>query len=255
MPDWMLFTDLDGTLLDAETYAADGSREALRRLQKRGIPVLFCSAKTNAEQRALREALGVRDPYIVENGSAILFEGDDPVLLGLPAAEIHAALRRIQQDSGLHFQGYADLSQEAVARLTGLPLSAAQRARTRDYSETIITQFSPQQLALFQQHCAAHGLKCPSGGRFYTVTGANADKGRAVRWLTTYYRWRWGDDLVTVGIGDSPNDAPLLAAVDRPFLVQRPGGQWRDVPAPNLTRVPAIGPAGFSWVVEHLLAD
>ncbi|MGF1507208.1 MAG: HAD hydrolase family protein, partial [Anaerolineae bacterium] len=73
MTRWIVITDLDGTLLDANTYqpgAAAG--EALRNVQARDIPGGFCYANTDAEQEPLRSDLAVADPFIVENGSALI---------------------------------------------------------------------------------------------------------------------------------------------------------------------------------------
>ena len=55
-----------------------------------------------------------------------------------------------------------------------------------------------------------------------------------------------------LGIGDSLNDAPMLQAVDYPYLVQRPNGEWRHFEVPNLIRIPAIGPLGFTAMVKDL---
>ncbi len=248
----LLFTDLDGTLLDARTYSPEGSRDALERLQAAGVPVIFCSAKTSAEQAPIRAALHVTQPYIVENGSAVIFPDGRRHLLGLPAEAIHETLAAIQRESGLEFRGFQQMTVEEVAALTGLAPGAAALARTRDYSETIVTPFDPPTLAQFQALCAQRGLKAPSGGKFYTITGENADKGRAVAWLSQWYREQF-DDLLTLGIGDSPNDAPMLAAVDQPYLVQRPEGIWREVDVPGVVRIPAIGPAGFTEMVSRVL--
>ncbi|MDP2876998.1 MAG: HAD-IIB family hydrolase, partial [Holophaga sp.] len=64
----ILFTDLDGTLLDESTYAFEPALPAIRALQERGIPIVFCTSKTFAETVALQEVLGITDPFIVENG-------------------------------------------------------------------------------------------------------------------------------------------------------------------------------------------
>jgi hypothetical protein len=47
----------------------------------------------------------------------------------------------------------------------------------------------------------------------------------------------------------------MLAAVERPFLVQRPDHTWRDLPidVPDLTRLEAVGPAAFAALVDALL--
>lgn len=253
MTQWLVFTDLDGTLLDAESYAFDAAQMALKRLQAAAVPVIFCSAKTAAEQAPLRAALNVDDPYIVENGSAIIMPNGARQVLGIEAAEIHRRLDLIRQKTGLAFQSFHEVDNAQVAEVTGLAIEAARRAQSRDYSATVFTPFDPAQTKRFQDACRQHNLKAPSGGRFFTVTGYDADKGKAVRLLCEGYAQKWGS-VRSVGIGDSPNDAPLLSAVDEAFQVQRPEGTWKDMEVPGMQRIPAIGPAGWALVIERLLA-
>src|SRR5207253_11339070 len=66
----VLFTDLDGTLLDAATYRYDAARPALDRLRECRIPLIICTSKTRAEVDYLRRELDNRDPFIVENAGA-----------------------------------------------------------------------------------------------------------------------------------------------------------------------------------------
>lgn len=253
MAQWIVITDLDGTLLDAQTYSPQVARPTIRRLQQTSVPIVFCSAKTAVEQAPIRADLHVVDPYIVENGSAIIFEGDRRVVLGVPAAEVHAHLRDIKRETGLELQTFQDVSARQVAAITGLDLPAAQRAQQRDYSATVFTQFAPDDLASFQKAIAARGLKAPSGGRFLTVTGKQADKGAAVAKLKAHYSEKYGE-IITCGLGDSPNDAPMLAAVDHAFQVQRPDGKWNALRGvPHLRRVDAVGPAGWVQVVDALI--
>src|SRR2546423_300740 len=68
---WVVFTDLDGTLLDAETYRYDAARQGLDRLREHAIPLIICTSKTRAEVEPLRNELGNTDPFIVENGGAL----------------------------------------------------------------------------------------------------------------------------------------------------------------------------------------
>lgn len=265
----IVFTDLDGTLLDAHTYAYTVSRPALRRLQAADIPVVFCSAKNRTEQRPLRAELGVTHPFIVENGSAVFVppelglpltdaftedaDGHHAAVLGLPLPDIKAHLDAVRDETGVNFRGFTELTVERVMALTGLDHAAAKRAQTRDFSDTIVIP-DDENPAPVVAACRTRGLKCPDGGRFLTVTGNGADKGQAVTLLTDIYRQHYGD-IITVGIGDSQNDAPMLAAVDHPFLVQRPERTWRDVDVPNLTRLNAVGPAAFAAMVDLLPAE
>jgi mannosyl-3-phosphoglycerate phosphatase family protein len=264
----VVFTDLDGTLLDEDTYSAELSLAALRDLQRAGVPVVFCSSKTRQEQEFIRSELGVQDPFIVENGSAIVMppgsvpvsrehaaepDGTRIVILGMPLPELRTILAQVVAASGVAYQSFFDLSPEQVVELTGLDLEAAGRAKAREFSETIVTQFSPAELEIFERECRRRGLQCAQGGRFLSVTRVGATKGAAVQFVAQCYRAQFGD-LITVAIGDSPNDAPMLRAVDVPFLVQRPNGQWRRLEIPNLRLLSAIGPQGFAEMAKMIVA-
>ena len=45
----VVYTDLDGTLLDHHTYAFDEALGAIKALKDRGIPIVPCTSKTRAE--------------------------------------------------------------------------------------------------------------------------------------------------------------------------------------------------------------
>lgn len=269
MPHPVIFTDIDGTLLELETYSYAASAEAVARVVARGVPVVLCSSKARVEQEPLRAALGIPDPFIVENGSAIIappgyfdfdlrgagFAPDRPgeLVLGVDAAQIRQALAEIRRSTGLALAGYADMSDEEVAAVTGLAVDAARRARQRDYSETIVSPLAPDELAALREALALRGLAVAHGGRFHTVSGAASDKGLAV-WRCTELLHRKLGEVVTIGVGDSANDLPLLAAVDRPYLVRRPAGDWCDVGALPATRLAGVGPLGWRELAEEVLA-
>jgi len=68
---WLIFTDLDGTLLDHYSYQADAALVAVRALQARQVPIVFNTSKTLEECESLATRLAIAAPFIVENGSAI----------------------------------------------------------------------------------------------------------------------------------------------------------------------------------------
>ncbi|MDX2134480.1 MAG: HAD-IIB family hydrolase [Saprospiraceae bacterium] len=260
----IVYTDLDGSLLDHHTYSPQKALPALEKLKNEGVPVVFCSSKTLYEQSKLQRELGVRHPCIVENGSAVAiphgyfpsgaFEyhrtaaGFD--LAVLAHADVQQLRWVLQEIPGI--DGYARSSDTEIAALTGLHGDDLDHARNRMFTETILTPLSPERAADVASHLQPHGFTLSRGGRFYTALSAQTDKGRAVRWLTALYQKHNETELRTIAIGDSPNDAAMLEAVDRRFLVQRFDGSWAALDIPGLERISGIGPAGWCAAVDRL---
>jgi len=258
----VVFSDLDGTLLDAKTYRFDAALPALGLLRARRTPLVLCSSKSRREIEVYRERLGNSDPYIFENGGGIcvpegLFpfaiesEASDGCLvirLGTPYPELRSALRYLRHELGVAVTGFGDLTAAGVAELTGLPPAEADLARRREFDEPFVFD-DPNDLRATEFLCAieARGLRW-TRGRFFHILGDN-DKGRAARILTEHYR-RGQQALTTVGIGDSLNDLPLLEAVDIPVLVQREDGSHLDgVRSPRLVLADGVGPVGWNRAI------
>ncbi|MFW6105267.1 MAG: mannosyl-3-phosphoglycerate phosphatase [Chloroflexota bacterium] len=264
----VIFTDLDGTLLDLETYSYDRALPSIEHLQSQGVPIIFCSAKTRAEQEVYRKELQINDPFIVENGGAVFIsqgyfpfdfeyhkveDGYQVIELGIPYHRIREILSEIRGDTGVDFKGFGDMSAEEVASLTSLDIGAAARAKAREYDETLNLEGTPDEINRVLNAIKEKGLNYTSGGRYYDVTGSN-DKGKATRILTDLFRSKLGQ-VETIAIGDSPNDLPMLSAVDIPVLVQKPGGIWEEINIPQLRRVEGIGPRGWARAVEGIIGQ
>lgn len=54
MPDYLIFTDLDGTLLGHDTYTYTENLELIRQLKRR-YPIILCSSKTALEIKDLQK--------------------------------------------------------------------------------------------------------------------------------------------------------------------------------------------------------
>jgi len=274
MPDRRLvvYTDLDGTLLDAETYAMEAARPALDALRRHGALLVLCSSKTRAEMEPLLSELGLGAPFIVENGGAIYLPREDFATevpeaepcgawmrwaLGVPHARVRQCLADLKRRLSVPVVGWSDLAPEAIAAECGLSLDEARRAKQREFDEPFrVASEDPEVLSRLAAIVAEHGLRLVRGGRYFHLLGSS-DKGRAVRALSDVLRRRFGA-LLTVGIGDSENDAPMLAAVDLPVLVRRPSGEpdpavMRLVPHVRVTS--GIGPAGWREAVLDILAE
>jgi len=265
----VIFTDLDGTLLDQESYSWDMAKPALHRLEERDIPWILCTSKTRIELEPLRRALGHRHPFIVENGGAILIpqgyfafafasgklsDGHQTIEIGIPYSLLRTALKEIGRETGSVLKGFGDMDPKEIADRTGLSVAEAERAKTREYDEPFLILGDPPQQQSVLNQIEAKGFRWTKGGRFYHLTGEN-DKGRAVRTLSEIFRKKLGA-ILTVGLGDSLNDLPMLAAVDRAILVQKPDGSYEDaVSLPGLEQAEGIGPIGWNQSVLSLVQD
>lgn len=262
----VIYTDLDGTLLDRTTYSWEKALPSLERLRDDGIPVVFCSAKTRAEQEVYRHRLGIVHPFIVENGGAIFVPYDYfpfafdfhketgnflVIELGMPYEEIRRLLDKVRAAGKFRFRGYGDMSTEEVASETGLDIEYARLAKQREYDETIVFDADGEEVDKAMEKIKDVGLNFAHGGHFYDVMGAN-DKGMAVAIVNGLYRRLWGQ-IRTVGLGDSINDLPMLSAVDLPVLVQKKDGTWEDIDVTNLHKIHGIGPEGWDKAIKEVL--
>jgi len=233
----VLFLDLDRTLL-GDDYSPEPARPVLKSLLEAGFEVVLNSSKTLAEQEYYRKAWGLKGPFIVENGSAIVIpEGYFPfevngrkrgeyviIELGEEYDRIKAALDGLAGEYGLKYYGNCTLAE--VMAFTGLPESLARLAMERGYSETIFKWESSG----FEEVLESMGLRVSRGSRFLGVTG-DTDKGRAaVELLNLYSRL---ERVESYALGDGENDFPLLDVVDHPFIV----GSLRHRRAKNISSV------------------
>ncbi|MGE5256623.1 MAG: HAD hydrolase family protein, partial [Hyphomicrobiales bacterium] len=69
----LIFTDLDGALLEDGDYAHHTAQEGLDRIRRQQVPLVFITSKTRLEIERLQAAMEIREPFIAENGAAIFF--------------------------------------------------------------------------------------------------------------------------------------------------------------------------------------
>ena len=263
---WLVFTDLDGTLLDHATYSFEPARPALEALAAAGIPLILCTSKTRAETERWRRALGNAHPFIVENGGAVFIpegyfafdagfdrrEGGYGILeLGRPYAELRGALDAIRKATGLPLRGFGDMTVDEIAERCGFTRDDAVLAAKREFDEPFVLT-DPDSLARVVRETETAGLRVVSGGRFHHLAGGS-DKGRAVLALRELYVKSRGP-VRTIGLGDSLNDEPMLREVDIPVLVRKPGGGHVDgLHLPGLVIAPYAGSEGWREAVLGLL--
>jgi mannosyl-3-phosphoglycerate phosphatase len=263
----VIFSDLDGTLLDEETYSFAPALPALQQLKRFGVPLVLCTSKTRAEVEVLQNALQIDAPFVVENGGAVFArpgpftpepqdwasrDGYRVLVLGAEYRALVDGLRRASAESGARTRGFSEMTDEEVSKETGLPLQQARLARRREFDEAFVLETPERKSDL----CAAierQGYRWTQGGRFFHIMGPS-NKALAVEKLIELYRRQFGQ-VRTVGLGDAPNDLEFLRKVDVPVVIQsrRVDQMQKEIPEARVTSLP--GPAGWGDAVVVLLKE
>jgi mannosyl-3-phosphoglycerate phosphatase len=266
----VIFTDLDGTLLDYSTYSFEKALPALDLIKQKDIPLVICSSKTRKEIEHIRAKLGNSHPFISENGGALFIPKKyfmftvhstqftveesydyDVVSLGTPYSELRTALCSLRK-KGYEVKGFGDMSVGEVAEVTGLDITSAEMAKERDFDEPFIFNGDREKEKDLLDSIRSLGLNY-TRGNFYHLLG-NSDKGKAVAIMIEYYKKSFGA-IQTMAIGDHPNDVPMLEQADYRVIVQHPDGTYDfSVDLPNLIKAEGIGPDGWNRAILHFLA-
>ena len=250
-PPLIVFTDLDGTLLDHHDYSWQAAAPALDKLRALGVPVVIASSKTAAEIAPLRAEIGFADcPAIVENGAGLLPAGATPDDAADDYARLRAALDTLPAELRNRFRGFGDMTDQDVADITGLPLASAALARTRAFSEPGVYEGDAQ---AFTKALEQKGIHARRGGRFLTLSfgGTKADQMADI--AATY------GTPDTIALGDAPNDVEMLQTATHGVIIANPSGQ----PLPELQgeaegrifRSEKAGPNGWNASILKLLSD
>jgi len=284
---FLVFTDLDGTLMDHNTYGWEEAIPALELCRTRGVPVILVSSKTRAEMDVLRRRLSISAPFISENGGAIFFPEEiskDPppgssrayipgfspgdstgfsayrenglwiLSLGVSYHRLIKAFQEIRNELGWNMKGFSDMEVETISQLTGLDKDGVRLATMREYDEPFIIEGeAPTDLAPLIRAAEQRGLLITSGGRFYHLQGKN-DKAKGMELITEWYK-EYHREVLTIALGDSPNDFGMLERADFPVLIRSQRS------FPDLTkRIPRLritedtGPKGWNSAVTNILS-
>ncbi|MEQ6916112.1 HAD-IIB family hydrolase [Halomonas aquatica] len=262
----LVFTDLDGSLLDHHSYDWAPAKPWLARLKAQGVPVIPVTSKTRSEILPLRRALGLTDaPFIAENGA----------VAGLPLSWSHARLERGPGSDGLairtlgvdigfirkrlsvwrerlgvRFTTMSEMSLEELVDFTGLAEPEARLARMREGSEPLIWEEVDERLATFREGLESDGLRLVRGGRFWHVTG-DCHKGSAVSWLIERFQALRGSRPLTLALGDGPNDIAMLEVVDQAVVIRGCHDLEVSPDQVSLYRSVVTGPAGWAEGVAY----
>jgi mannosyl-3-phosphoglycerate phosphatase len=252
----IVFSDLDGTLLDHGNYSHSAAAPALARLRHLAVPLILASSKTAAEIVPLRDELGFSDcEAIVENGSGILEGGVESDAIETSYQAIRQALERLPTNLRAQYEGFGDWSAKQVSDLTGLSIADAANARKRQFSEPGLWLGNEADKAMFLETVNAMGLIAQQGGRFLTLSfGGN----KAERMMEIAARHsRQGMMPFMVALGDAGNDLAMIEQADLGVIIPNPAHSGippcEGEATGRIIRADAAGPEGWNQVIMSLL--
>ena len=251
---YLIFSDLDGTLLDYYDYSFDKAQVALDTIDKYKIPLILNSSKTFAEISEIRAQMQNFHPFIVENGAAVIvpenyFSDSRPVckiIFGPSRHDILWRLYLLRNSRHFEFKSFDEYSVEELATETGLSLKQAEQAKQRSASEPLKWLGDENSLELFQQGLAQHGLKLVKGGRFHHVMG-HTSKGLAMKWVVEEFQKKYQQPFTVIAAGDSPNDKHMLEEADLAVVIRSVKEELLLLDKDPQTVFNSIKPASVGW--------
>jgi mannosyl-3-phosphoglycerate phosphatase len=267
----LIFSDLDGTLLDVDNYSFEPALPALEEIRKREIPLILCSSKTRAEIEVYQRKLWIDDPFISENGGALYIPRDyfrrvpqamknQGAYLVLELGTSYRKIRRIFTEVfdklNLKVVGFGDMRAEEISSLLNLDQTEAILSKRREYDEPFyfLEEVGEEAVKSAEKEFEKKGLTLTTGGKLHHLTGKN-DKGKAVGLLIQMFKDNCEGELITIGLGDSRNDLSLLESLDLPVLVRRKDNSYEKDILDKLKvhKAAGIGPQGWNQAVLDLI--
>ena len=268
----LVITDLDGTLLDHHSYSWQAAAPVMDQLKKRNVPIVINTSKTVEEVIALQKDLNITMPFIVENGSALYFpksfitdnhlnvpnaietKNYYHILFGENRKAIIDVVYTLKKEFDFKFSGYHEWSVNDVINRTGLSLEAAKASVNRQYSEPLIWEDTETALEKFKSLLKEKYLTTLKGGRFLHVLG-ETDKAKPIVFLENLLASTKNEKLSVVCLGDSYNDAEMLAVADFPVWVKSPTNSFPEHKGENTAfYTNKFGPEGWREAIEHIFS-
>ena len=264
----LIFTDLDGSLLDHDNYSHAPADELLHAIDTNNIPLIPVSSKTLNELEVFRNSIHNKHPFIVENGAAAFIPVDyfaeQPLNTQTianywvkewvaPRQHWQSLLENTAGEFSDCYTSFAQAGVEGIMAMTGLDVAAATRAAKKHYSEPLQWHGSKEQQQVFVAQLRSQGANVLEGGRFLHISG-HCDKGIALKWLAEQFSLHSDQAVKTLAIGDSDNDIAMLKSADYAVVVRSPVHEPLQLAAPaKVYTSNNTGPTGWVEGVQHYL--
>ncbi len=247
---WIV-TDVDGTLMD-HSYDLTPAKKTIKWLQELKIPVILCTSKTASEVEIIRKDLNLNDPYIVENGAAIYGEnikGEKwEIILGENYLSLERILNNLSKEVNFSLKPLNNLTDKQATELTGLEGDSLILMRDRHWSMPFLNPpIEIENKLTFL--CKKYDVNIFRGNRMSHLLSIKSNKGEAIKRLIEFSN---NYQLTIIGLGDSPNDLPLLENSDYKIVIPGLNGPNQTLlkKLKSKNYIIAEKPNGYGWEKE-----
>lgn len=208
--EWAVFTDMDATLLDNDSFELGNNAHWIERLLACGIAVVLVTSKTAAEIRHFRQTSELPLAAIVENGGGYMAP-DEAVCRPFPWSQSVSELATLVQSVPLI--ALTSLPADQARQTLGLSGDEFFLAMEREFSVPVL----PVAIERCRQQLRDLGLACELGGRIGNVVAQGQSKHQAIEHCR-----HWLGFKRFVALGDGPNDLSMLKAADWSAQIYNP---------------------------------
>ena len=221
----IVFLDIDGTLLDSRHQVMPCTRNHLKQLQERGVPIVLCSARPPEGVNLVAEQIGLQGPKACYNGG-LIFDGNSTILrdvgIDIPQAMdfkqfVTERFPELVVSSYLYNVWLAEDPQQPLiqqeAEISGCkPLkgSLAQVASTASHIHKLLCMGDAMRIRALQKEIPQHFpelMALRSKSTYLEILPRESTKGSAAQVLTAHYGLRAEQ---AVAFGDNDVDLDML---------------------------------------------
>ena len=259
----LIFTDLDGSLLNHNNFEFREIKNFILNCIKNGIKIIPNTSKTKSEIEVFLDQLGQNLPFVVENGAAIhnldlvhrklRFKNNSLVFSRSVNEILELFEKRIPIELKKRCSFLKDMSSIEQMKILGLNKKYLPFALNREYSMPLVFDGSKELVNKFTVLLKKIGMKLHEGGRIYNICD-DCSKGKAMTTLIEKLKNDFNFKSYTIVVGDSPNDISMLNVSDQPCIIPLPKkNNLNHMKDQNIIRATQSAPQGWEEVVRASL--
>ena len=253
-----IFTDLDASLIQRDTFKFDEIKGYIKSLISKGIYIIPNTSKTEIEINEFNKELGLNLPYISENGSSInglnLINKNFPnqINLSRDKDDIFKIFKKIVPENlKVKCRLIFKMEKKVQSEIFGLSGKKLKDALNRNYSIPFIFSGNLDQRRQLNEIVNKGGLTLHEGGRVINICD-NVSKVKSMNKVIKMIK-KTEDNIKIISVGDNYNDLDMLKNSDIACLVFNDQFTMEPININNCIVSKNPAPIGWQEVVKMAL--